>query len=166
MGVLLAVVEGFFENDDWKLVDAGDGHTWATSVEGDNGAWTAVVQVFEVQGVFAFYALVPVEVTDERAGATVEFLTRANAGMVTGNFEFDYRTRAVRYKTAIDVSALSDEQIRAAGILDQLVHDLVYSNVTTTDRYLPGFERVAAGGDPGTAIAEIERSTTVVTDAT
>jgi hypothetical protein len=32
-----------------------------------------------------------------------EFLTRANSGMVIGNFELDFADGEIRYKTSIDV---------------------------------------------------------------
>jgi hypothetical protein len=157
---LADVVFGFFEADGWSLVDAGDGHTHGASVEGDNGRWTTVVQVFDDRGVFAFYSVAPLTASVERAEAVVEFVTRANAGMVTGNFEFEYRSGQVRYKTALDLGGLGDDRLgalAAGGALGELVRDLVYSNVGTLDRYLPGLVKViAAAAEPAAAIAEIE----------
>jgi hypothetical protein len=58
-----------------------------------------------------------------------EFLTRANCGLVVGNFELDFEDGAIRYKTSIDVE---DTQLNAA-----LIRHLVYVNVLTMDKYLP-----------------------------
>jgi len=150
-------VLGFFAADGWELTPAGDGHTWGAAVAGEQAAWTTMIQVYEGPGVFAFYSLVPVEVPEDRLAAIAEFVCRANVGMVTGNFEVDLGEGTIRFKTAIDVSALPDG-IRADGLLPAIVRELAYTNVTTTDRYLPGLVAVAGGTDPAMAVAEVEAS--------
>ena len=150
-------VLGFFASDGWELTPAGDGHTWGAAVAGEQAAWTTMIQVYEGPGVYAFYSLVPVEVPEERLAAVVDFLSRANAGMVTGNFEVDFTDSSVRFKTALDMSALP-EAIQADGLFAAIVRELAYTNVTTTDRYLPGLVAVIDGTDPAMALAEVEAS--------
>ncbi len=78
-----------------------------------------------------------------------EFLTRANYGLVIGNFEMDFGDGEVRYKTSIDVEG---DRLTSA-----LIKQMVYINVLMMDRYLPGIMKVAFGNaDPARAIAEIE----------
>lgn len=157
MGYLRETVDAFFRDDNWNLTDALDGHTQVAAVQGDSGRWSTVVQTFEDRGVFAFYSIAPVSATAERAAAVVEFVTRANEGMITGNFEFDYDSGDVRYKTAIDLSGLSDEQLSHDGLLLHLVRQLAYTNVGTLDRYLPGLLQVMTGAvEPAEAIKAVE----------
>lgn len=78
-----------------------------------------------------------------------EYLTRANYGLVLGNFEMDFRDGEVRYKTSIDVEG--------AEIVPGLIRNLVYANVITMDRYLPGLLSVIYGNlTPHEAITQVE----------
>ncbi|HEX9018927.1 MAG TPA: YbjN domain-containing protein, partial [Anaerolineaceae bacterium] len=75
--------------------------------------------------------------------------TRANYGMIIGNFELDYQDGEIRYKTSVDVEDVA--------LAESLVQNLVYANVLTMDKYLPGLMRVLyAGIEPIAAIEEVE----------
>ncbi|MBC7340390.1 MAG: YbjN domain-containing protein [Firmicutes bacterium] len=96
-----------------------------------------------------FYSVCPVNVPEGKRLAVAEYLTRANYGLVIGNFEMDFRDGEVRYKTSIDVEG--------AEIAPALVRNLVYANVITMDRYLPGLLGVIYGNlTPEQAIAQVE----------
>lgn len=151
------VVLAWFAEDGWALAPAGDGHTSLASVEGEHGRWTVLVQVFPERGVFACYSLVPVSPPAARLGDVVEYVTRANAGLVTGNFEVDHEAAGVRFKTAIDLSDVPPDDLASGSVIRSLVADLAYTNVATTDRYLPGLLQVVGGtATPAEAIAAIE----------
>ena len=78
-----------------------------------------------------------------------EFITRANFGMIIGNFELDYSDGEIRYKTSVDVEEVE--------VTDPLVRHLIYANVLTMDKYFPGLMRVLYGGiSPVEAIEEVE----------
>jgi hypothetical protein len=151
------LVLGFFEDDGWRFTETGDGHSWVATVEGEHGRWSTVLQIFDERGVFAFYSLVPVSTPSGRRDDVVEYVTRANAGMVTGNFEIEWASGEVRCKTALDFSDLAPEDVASGSVVRALVKDLAYTNVATCDRYLPGLLRVIAGAArPADAIAEVE----------
>ena len=79
-----------------------------------------------------------------------EFITRANYGMIIGNFELDFSDGEVRYKTSIDVEG--------AELVPAVIRQLVYANVLTMDRYLKGIMAVAFGGvDPEMAVKSVEQ---------
>lgn len=154
---LQEAVLGWFEEDGWTLTASEDGHTWVTTVEGDHGRWMTLVQVFEELGVFAFYSILPVSPPGSRIPAVVEYLTRANAGLVSGNFEADVDSGEVRYKTAVDLVDVPEAALADGVVVRALVADLAYTNVATADRYLPGLLQVVAGSaSPADAIAAIE----------
>ena len=78
-----------------------------------------------------------------------EFITRANYGLKVGNFEMDMDDGEARFKTSIDVEK--------SELTRMLVSNLVYINVWTMDRYLPGILSVAYGSEtPRQAINKIE----------
>ena len=81
--------------------------------------------------------------------AVAEFITRANFGMIIGNFEFDYSDGEIRYKTSVDLEGVE--------VQSNLLRNLVYANVLTMDKYFTGLMRVMYGGiTPDEAIREIE----------
>ena len=82
--------------------------------------------------------------------AVVEYLTRANWGLVIGNFELDYADGEIRFKTSVQ---LNEGELHAG-----LLHPLVYGNLDTMDRYLPGLHAVIAlQQTPAEAIRAVEQ---------
>ena len=143
-----ALVE-FFEDDDWNIQWLEGRPVLSLPYSGENGKWTCYAQAREEQEQFVFYSVAPVSATPEVMDAVVEYITRANYGMIMGNFEVDYRDGEIRYKTSIDVEG---DHLTGA-----LIRQVVYSNVLIMDRYLPGLLRVVyAEGDPAAEILAIE----------
>ncbi len=69
--------------------------------------------------------------------------------MIIGNFELDFNTGEIRYKTSIDVTNNVINQ--------ETLHQLVYTNVLTMDQYLLGIKSVISGQlSPEAAISQIE----------
>jgi len=118
---------------------------------GDNGRWTAVMDVKEDRGILIMYSIASVKIQEKARMAVSEFLTRANYGLILGNFELDFSDGEVRYKTSIRVG---DGALTA-----NLIEPVFLVNLTTMDRYLPGIMAVGFGNQsPEIAIKEIEGS--------
>jgi hypothetical protein len=117
---------------------------------GENGRWRVVADVKEDRGIVIFYSIAPVNVPEGPRAAVAEYLTRANHNMTLGNFELDYSDGEVRYKTSTRVG--SD------ALTDNMLEPLLFANLATMDRYLPGLMAVAFGNrSPAEAIAEAEK---------
>ncbi|MGB8647425.1 MAG: YbjN domain-containing protein [Anaerolineae bacterium] len=115
---------------------------------GVNGRWTCFAQVVEAQSEFVFYSVCSVNVPPEKRPAMAEFLTRANYGLIIGNFEMDYRDGEVRFKT----STVLDEKFETG-----LLQGIVQLNVLTLDKYLPGMLKITYGSmTPTEAIDQLE----------
>ncbi len=149
MSTILETVINFFDQDDWPFTPLGGQPVLRLGFQGENGQWTCYAQVREEQEQFIFYSLCPVNAPEEKRLAAAEFLTRANYGLFIGNFELDMNDGEIRYKTSIDVEG--------DRLSEALVRTLVYANVLTMDRYLPGLMSVLYGGaSPAEAIAQVE----------
>jgi hypothetical protein len=72
----------------------------------------------------------PTNILTQQHPNVAEYLTRANYGLILGNFGLDYTDCEIRYKTSIDVEG---DHLAPA-----LIRNLVYTNVTMMDQYLPG----------------------------
>jgi hypothetical protein len=139
----------FFKADDWPFVQIEGQPVLQIVFQGENGKWTCYASTRIEQQQFIFYSVCSVNAPEEKRLAVAEFLTRANSGMVIGNFELDFADGEIRYKTSIDVEG---DRLSYA-----LIRRLVYANVTMMDRYLPGIMSVIYGNaTPEDAIAQIE----------
>ncbi|MEG4805813.1 YbjN domain-containing protein [Microcoleus sp. ARI1-B5] len=139
----------FFTKDDWSFTKLQGESVLQTAFQGQNGKWNCYAKAREEENQFVFYSICPVNAPENKRLAIAEFITRANYGTIIGNFEFDYTDGEIRYKTSIDVEGFN--------LTFSLIKQLVYTNVTMMDEYLPGIVSVIEGDvAPKDAIAQIE----------
>jgi hypothetical protein len=151
-----ALIE-FFEDDEWEFQWMEGMSVLSMGFAGRNGKWMCYAQARESQQQFVFYSVLPVNAPEDRRPIIAEFITRANYGMIVGNFELDFDDGEVRYKTSLDVEG--------ATLLPALIRQLVYANVFITDRYLPGIMSVMYGSKtPLEAIEDIEKEDEALRD--
>ena len=149
MSQLYETVIQFFTDDGWPFTENDEQSVVHTAFSSDNGQWRCVAQVRESQEQVVFYSSCPVNTPEEKRLNMAEFLTRANFGLIVGNFEMDFADGEVRYKTSID---LGGSQLTIL-----LVKQIVYANVFTMDIYLPGIMSVIYSGvHPAEAVAKVE----------
>jgi len=149
MGALFDTMVTFFREDDWKYEQLPDKTILRMGVTGKNGKWTCFAQAREEQEQFVFYSVCAANASEEKRPAVAEFLSRANYGMVIGNFEMDYKDGEIRYKTSIDVEG---DRLSAA-----LIRSCVHININMMDHYLPGLMSLMYGSlTPSQAIAQME----------
>jgi len=151
MGAMFKEMLFFFEEDDWPFDPIENQPAIRTGFSGDNGQWMCYAHAREETDQFVFYSVLPASAPANKRDAAAEFITRANYGMVIGNFEMNYEDGEIRYKTSLDIEG--DELSFA------LIKQAVYANVATVDRYLPGLMAVIfADVTPADAIAKVENS--------
>ena len=149
MGRIFDVVETFLKEDGWPFTQLEGQSIAKTSFQGKKGEFNCFVQAREEAEHVVIYAVLPVVVAEERREEVSRFITRANYGMMVGNFELDFSDGEVRYKTSADLEDVDEFRI--------LLRNLVYANVLTMDKYLPGLMRVIFGGAEALeAVQEIE----------
>ena len=139
----------FLINEGWPCEQLGDQLILRTGFQGNNGQWTCFAHCRPEYSQCLFYSVAPVRAPEVLRPAVAEYLTRANWGLIIGNFELDLEDGEVRYKTSI--------QLEGIDLSDQLLRPLVYGNVEVVDKYLPGLEAVISlTKTPSSAIAAIE----------
>ena len=127
----------FFTEDDWAYAKIKSQPALRLAFQGKNGTWNCYAKAREAQQQFLFYSVCPVNAPENKRLAITEFITRANYGMIMGNFEFDFTSGEIRYKTSIDVEG---DRLSFA-----LIKQIVYGNVIMMDEYLPGIMAVIEG---------------------
>ena len=148
-GSIFDTMVQFFRDDDWRIQQLGDRPILRMGFRGNNGSWQCFAQAKDAQQQFIFYSVLETNVPPDKRQAVAEFLTRANYGLIIGNFEMDFSDGEVRYKTSVDVEG--------GQLTLQMIKTLVYLNVLMMDKYLPGIMSVIyADVPPAEAIARIE----------
>ena len=149
MGAIYDATIQFFKEEEWVFVEIEGKPALSLNYAGKSGTWSCFAKAEEDKDMMLFYSYCPVKVPENKRPLVGDFLTRANYGLLIGNFEMDYNDGEVRYKTSIDVEG--DDLSKA------LVKRLVYDNLAVMDRYLPGVLSVIYGGaSPTEAIAQVE----------
>lgn len=150
--ILQAFID-FFIADDWRFDRSEQKPILRLSFQGRSGhTWSCFAQsrMGENTEQAIFYSVAPIKVAEDKRQAIAEFLTRANYGMVIGNFELDFSDGEIRYKTSVDLAG-------GSVLTPQLTKPLVYTNVLMMDKYLPGvMEVLYADVSPEQAIRKIE----------
>ncbi len=142
-------IVNFFEEDDWPFVRIEGEALLQMVFQGENGKWNCYAKAREEQEQLVFYSVSPVNAPEDKRLTVAEFLTRANSGMIIGNFELDFASGEICYKTSIDV--------KGDLISFELIEQLVYTNVTMMDKYLPGILAVIESDvEPKEAITQID----------
>ncbi|MBD2563676.1 MULTISPECIES: type III secretion system chaperone family protein [Nostoc] len=146
---ILQEMLNFFTEDDWNFRKLQGESVLQVAFGGKNGKWNCYAKAIEENKQFIFYSLCPITAPEDKRQAIAEFLTRANYAMMIGNFELDFSDGEIRYKTSIDIAG---DRLSFA-----LIKNLVYTNVTMMDEYLPGILLVIDDdASPQEAITKIE----------
>lgn len=148
------VLLAFFASENINVETADDGRVMRVAFQGENGRFLGFVRAGDAAGVIALYTLCPIEVPADRMSHALELVARLNSTSVLGNLELDVDAGTMRYKTSIDV-----EGVQHADALEDLVANLVWSNVASLDRMLPAITAVVVkGARPRDAVQAIEGS--------
>jgi len=149
MGRLYDAMVMFFQEDEWKFTRLDNEPSLLMTVNGKSANFLCYAKAREEQDQFLFYAIYPMKAPEEKRLATAEYVARANYGLVIGNLELDMSDGEVRYKTSID--------IEGAQLTLALFRTLVHANLSTADRYYPGFMALLYTDiTPAEAIARVE----------
>lgn len=137
MGQIFNAVVDFLTDDGWKytiLEEDQDLLALTLSFKGRNGSWQCFAIVDEEKHWLRFYSILPVHVADSKRPDATEFMTRANYGLMLGNFEMDLADGEVRFKTSIDAEG--------GELTKPMIDNLLRSNLISMDRYFPGLMAV------------------------
>jgi hypothetical protein len=135
---LLEDLVAYVEAEGWAYRRLEDRPALQVTFPGEHGTWNCYLVARDEHAQVLVYSVFAEGVVPERRAETAEFLTRANYGLMIGNFEMDLDDGDVRYKTSV--------QLHSPEISIDAVRDVVLPNVVVMDRYLPGLRAVAGSG--------------------
>jgi hypothetical protein len=151
MGELFEALQTYFRVVGWPFIVDPDDTVLQLEHAGQQGKWLCYAHAREAQQQLAFYSIYPDLIPSEQRSAVAEVLTRANYGLIIGNFELDLGDGEVRYKTSVDVEGTR--------LTIPLIRQVVNLNVATMDRYWPAIQDALAGVAPAEALRRVEAAT-------
>lgn len=120
-----------------------------TTMTGNNGSYRVICDLKEEDKILIVYVFSPVKVPPNKRLDIAEYITRANYGVMIGNFEMDFTDGELRYKGGIDYSG--------GELVDGMIEQLIGKSAYTMNRYFPGIMRIIYGDvSAKDAMAEIE----------
>lgn len=142
------ILERWFRDDDWKFDSDTEHNLIRTGINGENGKFRVYAHIQNDN--LVVHSISPTDVSEKDRAAIAEYLTRANYGLVIGNFEMDWSDGEVRFKTSF--------RWKEGQLEPWMIHSLVYINCAMMDRYYPGLMSVLFGGTtPEQAVQKVEQ---------
>ncbi len=129
-------IEAFMKEHDWKY-DYNEEHQVFISGVSLKNYVSSIQYAISVKDTHVInYAVLPLN-AKKHFKRLVEFLCRANYGLVFGNFEFDYRDGEIRYKLEMTSDAILAD--------DMNIGLLLYKPAMMMDKYVKGIVQVMTG---------------------
>lgn len=148
-GTLLAEIATYFTQEDLEFdYEEGD-HFIQTEFEAKNGDFELYAFAREESRQVVVYSVCAEFAPQEKRAAVAELLSRANYGLILGNFELDFDDGEIRFRTSrtIGPQMLDGDEMR----------ELIATNVSAMDLYLPAIEAVVnTEATPAAAVADVE----------
>jgi hypothetical protein len=128
--VLFQHVKDALTEMSWRFGESAEGLNLCAGWSGANGYLPCFVQVDDERPIITFVSRVQCPAPEEKRPAMAEFVNRANCRVWVGHFEIDFADGEIVYRSVMNLAdgALTIGMLAA----------LVYGNVYTMDRYLPG----------------------------
>jgi Uncharacterized conserved protein len=145
---MLNVIADFFASIKWDFVKDQENSIIHTEYQSNNNSWRCYAQWRDQQQQLVFYSIAPIAVPQDRRTAVAIYETRINYGLVLGNFELDLSDGEIRYKTSIDITG--------SQLTPTLIKQIVMTNVTMMEKYLPSLQKVIQGVDPNDPQSNLE----------
>lgn len=132
---VFSTIVQFFRGQRWDANVNPERGTVSFEYTSEVSAWNIYTTAFESERQVATYGVVPFLIEPAHRSTVMELITRINFGLVIGNFEMDLSDGEVRYRTSLD--------FEGGELTTPLLQQLVRSNLSVMEHYLPAFIAVA-----------------------
>lgn len=150
MGRLLELAAGLLGDDgrDLEIFPGAMPPRIRFDFDGEHTRLDCTLEAYEDTERLCFLSSYPGLVPAPRRLEAAEYLTRVNFGVLVGNFELDFESGLVRFKTSADVEGLEPSPT--------FLRNLVDANLNTASKYYPGLMKVLyANMSPSDAVAVV-----------
>ncbi len=128
------IITSFLQANNLQFAKAEDVTILWFRVKGTNGEWTCYAYSKELERQLVLYSVFPYKAKPYKLPAIAEFIARVNYDMMLGNFELNFDTGEIRYKTSIDLGIHIFEHTMLQGLME--------ANFASMDTYFEGFMKI------------------------
>jgi hypothetical protein len=140
----------YFDKKGWKYQLEAEQTRIIFGIQANHANIDCIADVREDKKQFIFLSICNYNPFPDKYDDVVEFITRANYGLVNGCFEFDFKSGTIRFKTTL----LYEKE---NGIPESILDKYILTNLFTMDHYIPGLMSIMYGDNTAyKAIQEIE----------
>ncbi len=144
-------IQQFLRDDDWNFDEVDENGVITFGVRLKCKFQQAHVAIRVREDSYMVLATLPIKADEDTRPKVLDFLNRANYGMVHGNFEMDPRDGEVRFRTS---QSCGDSEVL---ISQEIIKESIYLNLSMCERYGTPMVKVMMGfASPEEAIAEAE----------
>ena len=148
---LIETIEQVLVEDDWHYERDDDRDVVMTGVKCRNTSLRMAFDAKEDKQIVLLYGLIDGRVPESRLAEAAEFISRANFGLLVGNFEMDWADGEIRFKVSVDVEG--------GELTPTMVRNMTNYCVVTVNRYYPSLMGVLFGNlDPAEAATAAEEA--------
>lgn len=147
---MIELVKAYLEEKDWKYEHMEENQAIISGVKLNCNLQSAKILIrFHERGYLTVF-VPPLVAKQEHRPVIAEYITRANYGMVNGNFEMDYNDGEIRFKVYTSYWGLDD-------ISDEIIEESIATPILMFERYGNGMAALLMGySDPEIEIAKVE----------
>ena len=140
----------YLDKKGWKYQLESDQNRVVFGIQANHANIDCIANVRTEKKQFIFLSICNCNAFQDKYDDVVEFITRANFGLVNGCFEFDFKSGTIRFKTTI----IYDQENE---IPDNILDKYIVTNLFTMDHYIPGIMSIIYGDNTAyKAITEME----------
>ena len=144
-----ATLRSYLARKNWDASEDVSRYVFSVHREGEFCPLGYYFRLFPERCQFAFFIVPEIEVPDFKMAEAAEYLCRVNSGMRIGNFELDFGTRHVRFKSSLG--------FQGSALTETLLDAAINPALEAFDEYFVGLGRVLAGiATPVQAINDID----------
>lgn len=145
---IMDVITRYFEEDGigYRRIDEC---ACLVRYQGEHMKYQTFVFSKEEQRLAVCYTTIPLKTQPRQRPVVAEYLSRANHRLLVGNFEIDYESCDVRFRTSVDVEG--------GELTTRMAKHMLFNNLAWVDEYAKGLIGVLYRGlTPAQAITESE----------
>lgn len=149
---IIDAVETWLDEQDWEYAyveKKPKNSVIRVGYQGQNGRWMLFIEAREEESQLVCYSVFPVDVDDAQKIEMMEFIIRANDGIVIGNFDMNLDKGQVRYRVGVDLTGLEPHP--------REIEKALQVNLMTMDWHLPGLAAVLQGKTAKRALDDLEK---------
>ena len=127
----------WLEEEGWEPQRIEGKHAFWARYSSSEDLLACYFQIFIEREQYIFYAVPTLKVPREKRGDMAEFIIRVNHGMRIGNFDMDFETGELSFKSSVNFK----NEVLTVG----LIWGAVEPSIEAVDRYLPSIVNVTQG---------------------